>query len=355
MKILYIITQADGGGAQKYVLALAKHFRGIIAAGQEAKMLFDQASKDSIVTYRLKHLKRNISLYSDLMAIFEIRSLIKTYNPDIVHLNSSKAGFLGSLACVFLKTKVVFTAHGFIFNEPMPVWKKNFYIVLEKIAGFFRDFIITVSDADKNSALKYNLISKNKIKTIYNGIAPINFYSAEKAKKRLGLPEDKKIFFAIANDYPTKGLDVLEKAVNLNPIANTLTVVIGEAKNKNSSGYIKYLGYVENAASYFKAANGTILPSRKEGLPYALLEAMQAGQPIIASNVGGIPEAVADAGELIPPDDPSTLRKYIELDFMNEKKSAELSKKALERSKIFTEAKMLNETKKIYDQILNTP
>ena len=137
MKILYLITQADGGGAQNYVLSQAKHFHGIIAAGNEATELFEAAHSFGLETYCLEHLKREISPLSDLRAILEIRELIKNLRPDIVHLNSTKAGFLGSLACWNLKVKVIFTAHGFIFLEPMSWLKKSFYMALEKLAQEF--------------------------------------------------------------------------------------------------------------------------------------------------------------------------------------------------------------------------
>src|SRR5580700_5834833 len=123
MKILYVINQADGGGAQKYVLDMAEHFKGSIAAGTEASQLFDQAKKRGINTFPLRHLKRNISPWHDLAAIFEIKKLILTERPDIIHLNSSKAGFLGSVAGRLAGVKVVFTAHGFFYfkNASWPV------------------------------------------------------------------------------------------------------------------------------------------------------------------------------------------------------------------------------------------
>src|SRR5665213_2048423 len=98
MKILYVITQADGGGAQKYVLALAKHFGGEIAAGTESMQLFEAARAAGIPTHPLKYLKRNINPLWDTLACFELLMLIRKLKPDIVHLNSSKAGFIGSLA-----------------------------------------------------------------------------------------------------------------------------------------------------------------------------------------------------------------------------------------------------------------
>ncbi len=349
MKILYIITQGDGGGAQKYVLSLAKHFNGAIAAGDEAGELFKQAGALGLQTFRLKHLKRAINPWHDILAVWEIRGLIKTFQPDILHLNSTKAGIVGSFSAIGLSTKVVFTAHGFKFLEPMPFPIKMFYLALEKEASRHRDYIIAVSDADRRAALENKLIDENKISTVYNGIGPINFLSREQARARLGLPLEKKIIGVIANDYETKGLDIL---AGWHAVLGSQVAVIGHAPGKQSTDVVKYLGYVPRAAVYLKAFDGILIPSKKEGFPFVALEAMQAGQPIIASKVGGIPEALGGAGELIQPGDAEAARHYIKADFLDEARSEELSKKSLERSKLFTEQKMLDETEKIYRRLL---
>ena len=381
MNILYIITQADGGGAQRYVLSLAKYFRGAIAAGDEAVKLFDDAKAAGLKTFTLKHLKRDIHPWHDFWAIWEIRELVKNLKPDIVHLNSTKAGVLGSFACMGLKPRVVFTAHGFRHNEPMSRAVKNLYIAFEKIASSYRDYIICVSDADKESALKHHLIAPNKISTIHNGLPTLNFLAKDETRRALNLPPhpfpspsgrgikgegDKFIFVTIANFYKTKGIDILIEAVRLLPGEikdKSLFAIIGDGAGFENcklkieklklSPYIKLLGKILDAKQYLKAFDAFILPSRKEGFPFAVLEAMQAGLPIIATNVGGIPEALGDdAGILVQPEDPKALNEAIEAVFEDKNKATELSQKAGERSKLFTQEKMLAETQKIYEQIL---
>lgn len=375
MKILYIITQADGGGAQKYTLCLAKHFNGAIAAGSEDSRLFTVAEMAGLQTFPLTHLKRNIIPWHDFLAAWEIRQLIKLYRPDIVHLNSSKAGFLGSFAAVGLKTKVVFTAHGFIFNEPLSSAKKAFYLALEKTASAYRDFIITVSDADKKSAFDNNLISQNKIQNIHNGIGKIDFLEKPEALRSLGLANDKIIIGCIANAYKTKGLDVLIDAISIldkeirekiqvviigdGPEMENLKLMISAGGGSASGGEylrlqetIKLLGKIDNAAGYLKAFDIFILPSRKEGFPYTLLEAMQAGLPIIASNAGGNLEAVGDAGILIASENPNQLCDAITRLVTDKNLREALSKKTLGRAKLFSEQKMLGQTDLVYKKLL---
>jgi glycosyltransferase involved in cell wall biosynthesis len=361
MRILYVITQADGGGAQKYTLALAKHFNGAIAAGNEAGKLFMDAQRAGLTTFELKHLKRNVDPWNDILAVWEIHRLIKSYKPDIVHLNSSKAGVLGSFAAIGTKTKIIFTAHGFVFNEPLGFAVKNFYLALEKIASGYRDFIITVSDADRQSALDNKLIAANKISTIHNGLPAIDFLPKDRARQELRLDETKIIIGNTSNFYRTKGLDILIEAIGKlrGEIGDRCQfVIIGEGAERNNlelritdyglKNSAILLGKKENAAVYLRAFDIFVLPSRKEGFPFALLEAMQAGLPIISTNVGGIPEALGDAGILIKPEDPQALAMAIQSLLSDVPKQKDFSQKALERAKLFTEEKMLAETEKVY-------
>jgi glycosyltransferase involved in cell wall biosynthesis len=366
MRILYIITQADGGGAQQYVLQLARHFNGAIVAGREGRKLFADAQASGLTVFPLKHLKRNIDPWHDLLAIWEIRNLIKIYQPDIVHLNSTKAGVLGSFAAIGLKTKIIYTAHGFIFNEPLPYLFKTFYLALEKIASDFRDMIIAVSDADRNSALAYRLIAPHKIITVHNGIGPIDFTDGLTAKQELKLPVDKFLSVTVANFYKTKGIDVLIQAVNLLPDdlkAKSQFVLIGDGpENKTLRFKIKdlrlensfiLLGKINNMKRYLRAFDCFVLPSHKEGFPFAVLEALQANLPIVASDTGGVKEALGDGGILVPPENPGALSQAIATIILDSNIAAELSRKAATRARLFTEQKMLEETERIYRAILN--
>lgn len=365
MRILYLITQADGGGAQNYALALAQNFRGAIAAGREAGELFEAAEKNGLKTFRLNHLKRNINPYHDLMAIWEIRQLIQTYQPDILHLNSSKAGILGSFAGIGLKTKIVFTAHGFVFNEPLPWPVRALYIVLEKAASRCRDCVITVSEKDRTAALRHKIIAPEKIVTIHNGLPALNFLPPETAAEQLNLPKNLFLFATIANFYKTKGLHILVDAVTLlkQEVKNQCKFVIFgngpeeqniklRLKNSGLAGNFLLLGKTNQAYQYLKAFNAFLLPSLKEGFPYVILEALAAGLPILATTAGGLPEAVDEAGLLVKPGNAAELAEKIGQMVFNQNLRTQLADKARERSQLFTLQKMLSETEDMYKKIL---
>lgn len=365
MKILYFITQADGGGAQKYVLDLAEHFKGAIAAGTEADLLFTQATQRNIKTFPLRHLKRAPHPWHDILAIFEIIRLIKQENPDIVHLNSSKAGFLGSIAGKLAGKKTVFTAHGFFYFKRAAWYIKIIYTILEWIASKFRDIIIAVSEEDRQQGISHHLLPAARIITIHNGIPIVPFLSKEEAKQKLGLSSDKIILGNIAQLYKRKAIDVLIQAVNLlpqNEQTKIQTVVIGEGPDREifqkeiddkKLNHIFLLpGFKPQAVTLLKAFDVFVLSSRREGFPYVLLEAMQAGLPIIATRVGGNAEALEKAGIIVDPEDPQALALAIKTVLNNSDLRQELSKKSANRSTLFSLENMFVKTEKVYKQLL---
>jgi glycosyltransferase involved in cell wall biosynthesis len=367
MKILYIVTQADLGGAQKSTLLLAGHFGGEIAAGSEKSELFDLAQKQNLPIHKLKFLKRGINPVFDLLALVELFFLIRKNKPDIAHLNSSKAGFLGSIAGKLAGAKVIFTARGFVFNEPHTPLAKLLFIVLEKFASLFRDQIITVSKADETSALNHKLIDPKKITTIHNAVPPVNFTERIEARKRLGIPDDKFLIGTIANFYPTKGLDILIISAAKLPseILNKIHfVIIGSGPKEqnlklltttyNLQPLFSFTGQITNASTLLRAIDVFVLPSRKEGFPLVLLEAMQAGLPIIATDVGGNKEALGDSALLISPEKPQELQQAMVEIINNPERRLLLSQKAQERSKLFTSDKLFSETNQIYKILMQS-
>lgn len=334
-KILYIITQSELGGSQRYVLDLANHLKDnnydiIVASGQTGHLL-DECKKKSIQTHIFKNLVRPIHPIKDLFAFLEIYSFIKKEKPEIVHLNSSKAGILGAVAAKAAGVKkVIYTVHGFVFLEPVAKWKKMCYIFAEKFSSLFKDAIICVSQYDKRMGVHYKIAPEKKFITIHNGINPINFLPKEEARKKLftgyQLPvTDYKIIGTIANFYPTKGLTYLIQAAKkiIETFPQTLFLIIGDGEGRKIleneiarlglKKNVLLLGRIPDAPQYLCAFDIYVCSSVKEGFPYSIIEAMSAGLPIIATNVGGIPELLnADCGIPAEPKNPRVLADAIQ-------------------------------------------
>ncbi|MFH0857585.1 MAG: glycosyltransferase [Candidatus Magasanikbacteria bacterium] len=324
-KLLFLVTQGAWGGAQKYVLDLAKNlvntYEIFVAIGEKGNNpdLQEKLRKEAkgVHVIELKHLKRTICPRKDILALFEIKRLYEQIQPDIIHLNSSKAGVLGSYAKALLSKsqnpKILYTVHGWVMNEPMSSLKKKIYTFLEKNSAQQKDALIVLSEKEKDDGIHIH-IPANKIHTLPLGIEPISFLSKTEARKQL-LPDTQNDIWlgTIANFFLTKGLDILLNTIawNKKALQNTNFLILGdgpERKNlekmiqENNLTNVFLLGTKENASQYLKAFDCFLLPSKKEGFPYVLLEAMQAGLPIITNDVGGIKEMLQDysSSHIIP-------------------------------------------------------
>ena len=409
-KILYIITQSEFGGAQRYVFDLATRlkdeFEIIVAAGPPASLgealragepaggkLFKYLQSNDIRCHYLKNLKRAINPWRDILAFFELRRLIKKEKPDIIHLNSSKAGVLGSLAAKFqasrLKFQVIYTANGWVFNEPMNRLKKEFYLWAEKWTAKYKNKIICVSEYDRQVALGRDFPAE-KLIIIHNGIDidKLNFLDREEAKKKLlskippsppfvkgGLEKAPPfvkgglggiLIGTIANLYPTKGIKYLIKAAGIitnrsSLTSNLLFIVIGEGTERpklkalirkhNLKNNFLLLGHIPDASQYLKAFDIFVLPSVKEGLPYVILEATACGVPIVATRVGGVPEIIEDNqnGLLAEPKNSQELAEKIAYLLQNQciwHKLSETARTAIREK--FSIEKMIQNTRKVY-------
>jgi len=376
--ILYLITQSELGGAQRYCFDLAtslkNEFNVIAASGEEGgkSALADRLVKEKIKYYTLSSLKRSISPASDFLALIQIIKLIKKVKPDIIHLNSSKISILGSIAASISKSSIVnrqssivYTSHGWVFNEPLPFYLKLFYKYAEKFTARFKDKIICVSEFDYKTALQQKICPERKLITIHNGIAPIEFLPRQEAREKLNLPEDKFIVGSIGNLYKTKGFTYLIEAIKklTEEGLDIMAVIIGEGQERKSLTELikKYklednlilAGRIPEAARLLSAFDIYVCSSVKEGLSYTIIETMLNGLPIIATRVGGNPELIEDGetGFLIKPQDSEALANKIKEIINNPDLQQDLSTKTrIKAQEKFSLKRMVRETKEIYNK-----
>jgi len=281
MKIFQIITLSELGGAQSVVLNLAnnlatEHEVFVIAGGDGA--MWKQLD-DRVKQIKIKSLKRSISPL-DFFVWLKLFWLRLKYRPDIVHLHSSKIGILGRLA--FAKKKTVYTVHG--FDSIRVAYRK--FLPIEKLLKDQAKAIVAVSNYDYNNLISENI--RKNIFTVYNGISPISVHNT---LPKLPISHDKKTVLTIARLDPPKRYSLFEEIAKILPQYNF--VWIGNKTIPPSPPQNVYcLGEISNAAQYNTLADLCLLPSDYEGLPMTIIEAMSAGKPVIASDVGGISEIV---------------------------------------------------------------
>jgi glycosyltransferase involved in cell wall biosynthesis len=327
MKILYVITKSNWGGAQRHVFDLstsmkAKGHEVWVALGGEG-LLKTKLEQAGIYTFSIAQMGRDVDLGKDAGSFKEIYNVIKNKRPDIIHLHSPKATGLGSLAGRLLRTKkIITTVHGWTFNESRPFHEKISIGFFSWLTMLFSHLTIVLSDKEFKQALLFPGV-KNKIRLVPLGIKPITFVSVDGAKqalaKAIGMDfvdfYKKNIVATIAELHPNKGLPYLIEAMKtvVTQQTNTICLIIGDGQDKDSlteliksnnlSDKVFLTGRVDNASDYLKAITVFVLPSLKEGLPYTILESGMASLATVATTVGGIPEIVEDmkSGILIQP------------------------------------------------------
>lgn len=361
MRVLYVITQQDMGGAQNYVLTLGRAFKGLVASGQEGTFLSGACAAQGVPFHPITHLQRKLNPLSDLRALWEIYKLLRLERPNLVHTNSSKAGILASIAGFLSGTPVVFTAHGFQYLEPMSVLARSFFWFCELLCRPLRAFVITVSETDRKRAIAHKVISPYRSKTIYHGIDIPNFLPRDVARISLGIPPQVFCIGTIANHYRTKGVDILLHSFAALQ-AQAALALIGDgperpqleklAQTLGIQNRVRFIGQKQNANTLLKAFDVFVLPSRKEGFPYALLEALAAGLPSIAANVGGNSEALNGAGLLVPAENSTAFTHALQKLCDDSMLRDTLSALAIARSKAFTIGKMVTSTTEIYESVL---
>ncbi len=313
-KVLFIVTKSGLGGASRSVRELAEAFLGTmdvaVAAGGDGE-LFAVLHHKGIKTISIPSLKRNLSFIKEVKTFFYFLHLLKTERPDIVHLHSPKAGGLGALAArvVGIK-KIIYTAHGWAFFEDRPWYQKIVIRLFSYITVLLCTKTIAVSKKDANAFANWPF-TKNKIIHIPNGVAlPSPALPRTEAREALNLPEDAFIVGTIAELHKNKGLSHLIEAAE--KVSGATFMVIGEGEERKrlmlaiAAHHLEdrfiLMGYIPDAHTFIRAFDVFVLPSVKEGLPYVLLEAGAAEVPVVATNIGGIPDLIENekTGLLVP-------------------------------------------------------
>ena len=356
MKILHIITNTELGGAQKVCIDLCKSAvedgHQVAVASMAGGYLWGQLPKD-VKQYYLKSLVKPIKPIKDLKVVFELLKVKKDFRPDIIHLHSSKAGVLGRVRGLGMKSKIGYTVHGF---DSIRLAHRAF-LPIEKVLQRFCGAIVGVSNYD-NKNLRAENVNRN-VTTVYNGIDETII------TKESELPFDakgKKVVMTIARISPPKQFDLFLEVAR-NDKNDCLYVWIGgSADSTMEEIYAKYdvpenvklLGDVPYASKYINLCDIFILLSNFEGLPMTIIEAMSQSKAVVASNVGGIYELVDDTNGRLVQNNVDEINKAIS-DILNN----DSLRKAMEVASYnkfkdsFTLQKMWIGYKNIYNKLLS--
>lgn len=244
-------------------------------------------------------------------ALRQLRKILRENNYDVISCHSPTAGFYGRLAARGMKIRVLYTAHGFHFWKGAPLLNRLVFKNMERLAAHWTDTLMTINPEDYAAAKTFHY-KKNGGPVYIPGVGvDVRGIQNDRGdrtelRKELGIPEDAFVLYSIGELIPRKNhrfvIETLAPLVREDPslhyciagsgkLTEELTELI---RSLGLEGQIHLLGFRKDARKLMYAMDLFVFPSFQEGLPVAVMEAMAAGLPVIASDIRGSHDLIRD-------------------------------------------------------------
>ena len=362
IRILYLITDLDIGGAEKNLYYLVsginkKIFEPRIMSLKDKGEIRKKLLREGIYVYPYS-IKRKSDF---LLFSFNLFRIIRDFRPHILHTFLFHANFIGRIIGKFSKVPCI------ISSVRVMEMEKKWHIFFEKWTKHLIDKELCVCDAVKNFRKDKIGISENKLEVIYNGLEGEKISNVKPlSHKELGVSEDKFIIGTVSRLEKQKGIEYLLDAVKILIRKNyeISLVVVGMGKEENNlkekvdregiKEHVSFLGFRRDVLSIIASFDLFVLSSLWEGFPNALLEAQSLGIPCVVTDVGGSREIVKDGetGIIVPSEDSFAIANAI-MKLINDNELREkMGKEAKKAKDIFTVEKMVSKTEALYKELI---
>ena len=332
-RVLIVITLAEVGGAQTYVMALLPALTArydVTVAAWGPGPLRHAAERAGATYVPLHWVRRELSPGRDLRGLVELYRLFRRVQPQLVHANSSKAGVLGRLAASLARVPTrVFTVHGWAFKAHTGL-ASRVYLWADRAMRPLTTAIICVSQTELEVGQRARTCDPTRTVVIHNAV------DAEAAPKAalVGVPP---LVLSVGRLKAPKTFDTLLGALASLDQTTFSASIVGDGPDRPrlqrlASASVRFLGERHDVPALLAGSDVFVLSSASEGLPLSVLEAMAAGLPVVASAVGGVPELVGETALLVPPRDEAALAEAIALLLADESLRRRLGAAARERA-----------------------
>jgi len=375
-RILHVVGDSKYGGGSVIIIRLAL---AAMEAGFDVDVLatdpvFQDALKaNGIGVVPLHCIWRDIRPFRDIAGLWRLRRYLVAHPYDIVHTHTSKAGFVGRAAAWMAKVPaIVHTVHGFAFHEESSQVALRAYSFLERRAAHWCHRLVTVSRFHRQWALELGIGYPGQIVAIPNGIPAMRVApsrSSEAVRTELGIAPGTVAVMVPGRLAPQKGLEYLVEAFELlarRGQRDVVLVIVGDGilreplqqkcRELGIEDRVVFTGYREDIGDVVSASDYIVLPSLREGLSIALLEAMAAGKPIVTTSIGSNLEATDNGrvARIVPPKDVVALADSIEYLLQHPDVAGDMGKAARERFEAcYTEKRMLDDYLSLYHELLD--
>jgi glycosyltransferase involved in cell wall biosynthesis len=320
-----LLLETDGpGGAEMMFLHLAA---GLIARGHRvvpvgpangSGWLGGRLRSELSLVPRSFHLRGRV----DPACVWELSSMFRTEAVDVVHGHEFAMASYATLAARLRRLPSVVTFHS-APDHLLAVWRRR---AAMRWAIRTAHEATTISDATREVLVTRLGLDRDTVRAIPNGV-PVPQGDGTAVRRELGINDEMPLLLAVGNLYPVKGHDILIQALGVlareNPDVRWVAAIAGRGEEQarlqeltramGIEDRLRLLGFRSEVGALLHAADLFVHPSRSEGLPLAVIEAMSTGLAVVASDVGGLREVVTPGvdGELVRPEDPQALAQAI--------------------------------------------
>ena len=347
-----VVSDSGGyGGAELYLATVVEHLRerwrfaALIGdqADAETHGRLEEAGADVLVV-------RGLRRKSDPTAVLRTVWALKDVDPALVHVNLTDQGDgLGAMAAARLaRRRLVATLHLFIPGRAS--WRDQ----VSSVALRLPRSVMCVASSVAEDVTR----AGGRATVVLNGIAPPVFAPTPRAA--LGLAETDFVVGGLGRLDPQKGWDLLCRVAGRvrEEVPDAVFVVLGDGPERGrlegirECANVRFLGYRERASSLLKAFDVLVMPSRYEAFPFVAIEAMHAGVPIVATEVGGLAEALDGCGVLVPPERDDLLAEAL-IGLASDPQARGLhSERGIARARtLFSVDRMIAETERVYETL----
>jgi len=323
IKVMLISATDHVSGPAKGIFQFFEHLDGkevkislyTFCLNESSENLFSRAARERNIPLHLLHQKGR----SYVSLIRQTVRDVRREGFDIVQTHGFKPTFLGFFAKMLCKVRWICFMHGTTSEDA----KVAFYNLVDAVLQRGADRTVLVSEAQRRRIMGGG--NTERVLVLHNAVdlrAPMaRSADALSVREFLGVPPDFRVVVTVGRVSPEKGMDVLIQAFRMlrQNVEQVMLVLVGEGQERPSlerqvkalglDRWVRFTGFTETPGDYLEGADLFVLPSRSEGIPNAVLEAMALGIPVVATAVGGVPEIITDGedGRLVPPEDPGEL------------------------------------------------